>query len=89
MANICLVCGYDHLYEPPYDERGVASDEICPSCGFHYGYDDDNKDEPVYLEWRNKWVNEGCRRFSTGRKQPADWNPIIQLKRVIITGNVS
>ncbi|BFT73585.1 hypothetical protein PAENIP36_50270 [Paenibacillus sp. P36] len=71
MTNICLVCGYDNLYEPPYDEHKVASDEICPCCGFHFGYDDDNKDETVYIEWRKRWMNDGCRWFSKGRKQPS------------------
>jgi hypothetical protein len=38
------------LYEPPYDERGLPSDEICPCCGFHFGYDDDEvQDKKLYM----------------------------------------
>lgn len=77
--NICLVCGYDELFEPPYDEEGIASDEICPSCGFHFGYDDDFE-KSIYNEWRNKWLNSGCKWFSNGRKQPINWNPHEQIK---------
>ncbi len=40
--NRCFVCNYNELLEPPYDGRGIPSDEICPCCGFHYGYDDDD-----------------------------------------------
>ena len=28
--NVCPVCGYDGLYDPAFDERGVGSDELCP-----------------------------------------------------------
>ena len=31
--NVCPVCGYDGLDEPPFDERGVGSDDICPCRG--------------------------------------------------------
>ena len=33
--HTCFVCGY-----PELDELPDRSDEICPSCGFHFGYDD-------------------------------------------------
>ncbi len=82
MKNRCFVCIYDGLFEPPYDDRGVSSDEICPCCGFHYGYDDDDviDKEFVYKEWREKWISNGCIWFSKGRKHPKDWNPTEQLK---------
>ena len=37
----CPVCGSDVNDEIPYSENGQPSFEICPSCGFQYGYDDD------------------------------------------------
>lgn len=80
MGYKCIVCNYDGLYEPPYDERGIASDEICPCCGFHYGYDDDNKDDTIYKIWREKWVKEGHVWFSKGRPQPKNWDYNIQMK---------
>lgn len=68
MQYICPVCSYDGLFEPPYDERGIGSDEICPCCGFQFGYDDfPNKEEKIAL-WREKWINDGRRWFSNSRK---------------------
>jgi hypothetical protein len=82
MNRVCLVCNYQELYEPPYDNRGVPSDEICPCCGFHYGFDDDgysNKEEAFKL-WLDKWIKDGCPWFSKSRKPPKNWNPAEQLK---------
>jgi len=36
---LCPVCGYHDLYGPPW-LNGSASDEICPSCDTHFGYED-------------------------------------------------
>jgi len=33
----CPVCDYDKLDEPPYDETGFGSFEICPRCGTEFG----------------------------------------------------
>ncbi|MED1717541.1 hypothetical protein [Brevibacillus laterosporus] len=84
MKNQCFVCNYDGLYEPPYDDRGVPSDEICPCCGFHYGYDDDDvaDKEVVYQQWKEMWVGNGCKWFSKGRQSPKGWNPSEQLKKL-------
>lgn len=40
MNNTCPICFYTALFDPPYDVNGYGSDEICPCCGFHFGYDD-------------------------------------------------
>lgn len=80
MTHKCLVCSYDDLYEDPYDERGVASDEICPCCGFHYGFDDDGTNKGVYEKWRTRWIAEGCKWFSNGRHQPEWWDAKVQFK---------
>ena len=37
--NTCPVCNYDGLFDPPYDENGYGSYEICPCCGFQFGLD--------------------------------------------------
>lgn len=34
----CPVCDYDKLDEPPYDETGFGSFDICPQCGTEFGY---------------------------------------------------
>lgn len=68
MKNICPVCYFDDLFEPPYDNRGIGSYEICPCCGFQFGYDDfPNKKEQIIL-WREKWLAEGSKWFSKCRK---------------------
>ena len=38
-THTCPVCGYAGLDDPPW-QGGAPSDEICPSCGTHFGYDD-------------------------------------------------
>ncbi|MGG0821645.1 hypothetical protein ABE099_02110 [Paenibacillus turicensis] len=85
MKYCCLVCNYDGLYEAPYNLIGNASDEICPCCGFQYGYhdDDENNDkEKHYNEWREKWIKGGYIWRSKGRLPNKDWNPVEQLKKM-------
>lgn len=85
MKNICVVCNYQELYEAPYDDRGVPSDEICPCCGFQYGFDDDCccNNEDSYRKWRDNWITNGFKWFSEGRKSPVNWNPSAQLSKKI------
>jgi rubrerythrin len=40
---VCPVCGFPDLTEQPRYADGGSSDEICPSCGFQFGYDDDDR----------------------------------------------
>jgi len=83
MDHTCPVCGYVGLYEPPRSlETGAGSDEICPSCGFQFGFDDDDRGIS-YEQWRQKWRDSGMRWFSTGRKPPDGWDPSEQLARVL------
>jgi hypothetical protein len=75
-SNVCPVCGYPGLYEPPWSGDG-ASDEICPSCGMHFGYDDFAEDdtaarEAMYTELRQRWHAAGRPWFSPVRTQPSD-----------------
>ncbi|MCL2812059.1 MAG: hypothetical protein FWD25_09265 [Clostridia bacterium] len=68
MDNICPVCNFVGLYEPPYDARGYGSYEICPSCGFQFGLDDDPDPEPAHRAWQARWVEAGCPWFSSTRR---------------------
>jgi hypothetical protein len=82
MGYTCVVCYYDGLYDPPYDVRGIASDEICPCCGFQFGFDDDGftgQTEKCHA-WREKWIANGNKWFSQGRKIPDGCNLEEQLK---------
>jgi hypothetical protein len=80
----CPACGYS-LGFAPWTE-GSPSDEICPSCGIQYGYDDAaggraDARAAVYRAWRETWVRKGCPWSSAGTSAPADWNPREQVRR--------
>lgn len=79
MKNTCPVCGYDKLDFKPYNEKGYASFEICPCCGFEFGCDDFPNKEKAFIEWRKNWIKSGCNWFSRNSK-PQDWNAQEQLK---------
>jgi rubredoxin len=56
---LCPVCGYPELSEPPWNNES-PSDEICPSCGTQFGYDDvvggdAGKREALYRRRREAW----------------------------------
>ena len=82
--NVCPVCGYDGLDEPPFNERGVGSDDICPCCGFQFGLDDFPYEdrERLVAEWRERWVAGGCVwKFPSDGLPPEGWDPQAQLAR--------
>src|SRR5436853_428601 len=56
---ICPVCGYDGLGEPPYNADGDGSYEICPSCGFEFGFDD-HSEGVSHDEFRATWLAAGA-----------------------------
>jgi hypothetical protein len=81
---LCPVCGYG-LDEPAWD-GDLPSDEICPSCGIQFGYTDFAGNDPekrkgVWKQWRERWVEEGC-RWSSTNSPPEGWDPRAQLERV-------
>lgn len=77
---ICPVCGYDRLDERPYDIIGEPSFNICPCCGFEYGFDDMNCGY-TFESYRNKWINDGAKWFSK-KEKPRNWNLEEQLKNL-------
>lgn len=80
---ICPVCGFDGLLEPAYDESGSPSYEICMSCGFEFGFDDDS--EGVSFEaHRRQWLDDGATWFDPDAR-PADWDLAAQLSRIGVT----
>lgn len=52
MKYNCSVCGYNNLNFKPYYENGYASFQICPCCGFEFGYDDFPDKEKAFVEWQ-------------------------------------
>lgn len=81
MAHICPVCGYPDLSDPPHGEEGGASYEICPSCGFQFGVDDEDRGV-TYEDWRRDWVAAGTPWRSEGIRPPRGWDPAKQLRNV-------
>src|SRR5258708_1336155 len=76
MSNICPVCGYPELDKPAYTGtvgRGSASYEICSSCGFQYGWTDDDQ-HISFEQWRKQWIANGMLWFSKGCSAPAGWS---------------
>jgi hypothetical protein len=79
----CPVCGYPDLEEPPW-VNDAPSDEICPSCGTHFGYDDvagggAAGQQQTYKRLRAQWMASGSRWFSNGRPAPSGWDPAVQV----------
>lgn len=80
---VCPVCGYERLNEPAWT-NGIASDEICPSCGTHFGYDDAAGGDAGHRQERQRelragWKARGCPWFSRSEPQPDGWNPYAQV----------
>ena len=81
MNNKCPVCNYSELFDPPYNEDGYGSDEICPCCGFQFGLDDyPNKEKGIKI-WRQHWIDDGCKWFSNSRLPSHNWNAKEQLNQ--------
>lgn len=59
---------------PPYNEfLGMPSYEVCPQCGFEFGFDDDpGTDSPgdSFESYREKWIAEGRPWFDQGPLPP-------------------
>lgn len=80
---LCPVCGFADLDEVPWVGRS-GSDEICPSCGTHIGYDDAAGEDLAlrsqrHRELREKWKAGGFVWSSVGRTPPPGWNPDMQV----------
>ena len=84
MSNICPVCGFTSLREPPRSpQTGAGSYEICPSCGFEFGVTDDDRGI-TFEQWRSRWVGLGKPWSSRGIEPvPDEWDPDAQLRALI------
>lgn len=85
-TNHCPVCGYDLGF--PAWSYGSSSDEMCPSCGIHFGLDDAKDGEfrlGVYNGWRTKWSVGGYQWSSVGIHPPKNWDPKEQVKKHVIS----
>lgn len=78
---ICPVCGYPNLDEPPRDENGRPSFDICDCCGIEFGYEDCT--ETNIIEFREKWIKSGAKWFCENEK-PSNWDIKEQLRNINI-----
>ena len=77
----CPVCGFPDLGRGP-TESWTPTYEICPSCGFEFGYSDAIEKE-TYENYREKWIAAGCKwRF---RRPPDGWDPVRPLRNIGIS----
>ncbi len=82
MAYTCPICGYPCLTEPPRSKEGGGSYEICNSCGFEFGFHDDDRGWS-YEAWRQKWIDEVMPWRVRSIPRPRDWDPVQQLKKLL------
>ncbi|MFC1709136.1 hypothetical protein ACFL2J_03640 [Candidatus Omnitrophota bacterium] len=77
---ICPICGFNGLKESPYSKANEPSYEICPCCGFEFGFD---RGESVkeYQSFRRKWIEGGANWLVLDRK-PEDWDLNRQLDNI-------
>jgi hypothetical protein len=73
----CPVCGYGGLSEPPYNQFGSASFDICSCCGTEFGNDDFSI---TFEQLRNRWITNGMLWFSVSEPSPEGWDPVTQLR---------
>lgn len=83
----CPVCGY--MLDFKAWHKGNSSQEICPSCGTQFGYDDSSPTvDGVVKNWdelRKKWIANGMKWSSIDNplNQPSkNWSPVQQLKNI-------
>jgi hypothetical protein len=91
----CPICGYDRLDEPPYDENGNSSFDICPCCGIEFGYEDSRLINDTFIDredpkgkyihnWnrlQTEWKKK-CKLWHFPKYKLNNWDPIKQLKNV-------
>lgn len=80
MKHTCPVCGWPELHAPPRSASGAPSFELCPCCGFEFGYDDDDQGV-TYEQARTRWTAGGMEWWSDSRPAPATWDAARQLAR--------
>ena len=84
MSHTCPVCGFPKLTEPPRSVGGGGSSEICPSCGYQHGVDDDDKGIS-HTAARDAWRRGGM-KWQSKNTTPKNWKPEQQLATVLPRG---
>jgi len=84
-SHFCPVCGfnfYKYSGELPWNGN-TPSDDICPSCGIQFGYEDSIYDEKkrndIYKKLRENWIKNGMKWWGDKEDMPQNWDPKKQL----------
>lgn len=78
---LCPICGYPDLDEPAYNLlTGDPSFDICPCCGYEYGYGDPTTSASKEIFLRN-WIRLGT-PWSRPGLRPSNWDARIQLRGI-------
>ncbi len=75
---MCPVCGFKGLKEEPYNRQNLPSHEICPCCGFEFGFDDVASQDA----FSQNWIKNGANWFMPKLK-PINWNLNEQLSNLV------
>jgi hypothetical protein len=83
VKHICPICGYSDLREPVYTAgKKGPSYEICASCSFEFGYDDESEGF-TFEQWREIWIKGGMVWDRLGHSaSPPNWDPKKQLENI-------
>jgi hypothetical protein len=60
--HTCPVCKFDGLKEAPFGPHNEPSYEICPKCGFEFGFDGGN-DPVVFENFYQRWLENGEKKI--------------------------
>jgi len=77
---ICPVCGFDGLKDPPYNKSNEPSYEICPCCGFEFGFNGTDN-QIAFTDFRQRWISSGAHWFMQKLK-PKEWDLKKQLNNL-------
>jgi len=79
--HMCPICGFSELKESPYDKQGRPSYEVCPCCGYEFGFDG-AYDQIAFTDFRRQWIKNGAQWFMP-RLKPKDWDLRKQLRLLL------
>jgi hypothetical protein len=80
----CLVCGYPSFQS--FDEYGLSTFEICPSCGLQSGYDySESSQETDLLRLRRSWLTDRNAIWSSSMPPPDGWDAYKQISKAGLT----
>ena len=77
---LCPICGFDKLQEEPFSKKNEPSYEICPCCGFEFGFNGENN-VASFHKYRKQWIADGASWFMK-ESEPKNWNYKKQLENV-------